>query len=440
MAAKVQQRKGAWWVVVHANGRRWMRSFGKDKREAQRTAKELNAQLARGRCGLVAEKAPRTVAQALDEWFELYRKHFSEAFRRTTTDNIEGHLKPHLGAVPLTELTENHILRFIDQKAGGEKPLKASTLTNILSPLRRVCNLAVDAGEIPRNPLRNMGRHLGKVRRQQASEVETVSAWGREEVQILLRTAQEREPRFYPLLLFLLSTGARKGEALGLWWEDVNFAGGRVAIRRALVKGHQGTPKSGKGRSVPLSHDLAAVLRELLQQRHREGLERGWPEVPRWVFCSETGGPLDDRNVVRSWHRVRRAAQKQGVRPLRLHDTRHTFASHAIEHGGKSIPWLARQLGHADPALTLRVYAHVLREEEPDLSFLNFAGARRHPDGAPAIPADRPRPRRSVTRRGRGGKMVTRARFERATPSFGGWCSIQLSYRAPWWDVLDSNQ
>jgi len=64
-------------------------------------------------------------------------------------------------------------------------------------------------------------------------------------------------------------------------------------------------------------------------------------------------------------------AQALGVRPLRLHCTRHTWASLALA-SGKSVRWVAEQLGHADPALTLRVYAHAMREEESDLSFLEF--------------------------------------------------------------------
>jgi len=69
------------------------------------------------------------------------------------------------------------------------------------------------------------------------------------------------------------------------------------------------------------------------------------------------------------------------VRPLRLHCARHTWASLAVA-SGKSIPWVADQLGHADPALTLRVYAHVIPNDEPNLSFLDFGGSGR-PQTAP---------------------------------------------------------
>ena len=83
------------------------------------------------------------------------------------------------------------------------------------------------------------------------------------------------------------------------------------------------------------------------------------------------GGSWDERHFSLVWERLRRTAQKEGVRPLKLHAARHTWATLALQ-AGKSVRWVADQLGHADPALTMRVYAHALREEETDLSFADF--------------------------------------------------------------------
>ena len=88
------------------------------------------------------------------------------------------------------------------------------------------------------------------------------------------------------------------------------------------------------------------------------------------------------------------------VGPLRLHDARHTFASLALA-SGKRVRWVASQLGHANPELTLRVYAHALREEEADLSFLDFGGTKRHPRGPNLRAAAATRkPPRATSRRG----------------------------------------
>jgi hypothetical protein len=138
-------------------------------------------------------------------------------------------------------------------------------------------------------------------------------------------------------------------------------------------------------RFVALAPPLASVLRDLLSERRRQCLSQKWAEVPELVFCSETGGPLDERNINRSWGRVRRKAQKRGVRPLRLHDARHTFASIALA-SGKSVVWVAAQLGHHSSTLTLGTYSHFMPSEETDLSFLDFAA----PDGTQAAPTSKP--------------------------------------------------
>ena len=71
---------------------------------------------------------------------------------------------------------------------------------------------------------------------------------------------------------------------------------------------------------------------------------------------------------------------------MKLHCARHTWATRALR-AGKSLRWVADQLGHADPAFTLRVYAHVMRDEESDLSFAEFGGSKRlYP--APGISGD----------------------------------------------------
>jgi Phage integrase family len=93
--------------------------------------------------------------------------------------------------------------------------------------------------------------------------------------------------------------------------------------------------------------------------------------VPEWIIPAETGAPLDENNFERTWRSLRRRAQKAGVRPLKLHCTRHTWASLALA-SGKSVRWVADQIGHSSPMLTLKTYAHTIREEEMDLSFADF--------------------------------------------------------------------
>jgi integrase len=267
-------------------------------------------------------------------------------------------------------------LGFIGAKR--DQGLSTGTIRNALKALARVFSIALREERITRNPATGLGELMRRVDRRGATEVEQTDAWTRDEVEALLRVAWEREPRFAPFLLFLVSTGARRGEGLGLQWEDIDFDRSKITIRRALTAGQLTTPKNGKARYIAMPPPLAEAMLDLLAYRHREQIERGWPEVPLWVFCTEAGTPFDERNCQRVWYRVRRRAQKLGVRPLKLHTARHSFASMALA-AGKSLRWVADQLGHSSPAFTLKTYAHAMPEEEVDLSFASFGGGtKRH--------------------------------------------------------------
>ena len=114
--------------------------------------------------------------------------------------------------------------------------------------------------------------------------------------------------------------------------------------------------------------------------------------------------------------RLGRQAQKSGVRPLKLHWARHTYASAALA-AGKSLRWVAEQLGHQNPEFTLRTYAHLMPQEETDLSFADFGDPGR-PYTAPTPDAtttneDAP----AVSQRRRNQKLEHETRFELATAS-----------------------
>ena len=376
MAAKVQWYRDAWWVMTHADGRRWRKRVGptkSNKRDAEEIAQKVNAALT---LGTFQRAETNPTALPCDLELRRWLDHYSVTLKPGTITLVEGlienHLAPFFGAKDLREIGEEDILRYIRQKLDqGQGP---KTIRNALSLLRRVCSLLVRAGRLERNPASGMGELIRRVAQATARETEEVEHWSRPEVATLLAVARETEPGFALFLMLLFSTGMRRGEALGLQWADVDFDARTLSIRRSITSQGVGTPKSGKARRVPMTTALADDLFDLFAARRRQALARGWAEVPVWVFCSEAATAPDPRNVERVWQRVRRRAQVRGVRPLKLHCARHTWATFALE-AGKSVRWVADVLGHADPTLTLRVYAHAMRDAESDLSFADFASS-----------------------------------------------------------------
>ncbi len=253
MGAKVREKDGAWWVVVHHAGRRTMRKIGADKRTAQKVAHEVNAEIALGKFDPDARRSRKAhpLDQALWDWHRAYRPTFSASFEACSAGYIANHLVPFFGPKDLRDLRDEDVLSFI--QAQLDAGLKPPTIKNELSVLRRVLNLKQREGLINRHPCQHLGELMQRVARREASEVPRVDSWSRDEVATLLQVARDHEPAFYPLLAFLLQTGCRKGEALGLKWADVDFSNDRIHIRRALVHGKLTTPKSGKARSVVLS-------------------------------------------------------------------------------------------------------------------------------------------------------------------------------------------
>jgi len=141
----------------------------------------------------------------------------------------------------------------------------------------------------------------------------------------------EHAPGFYPALATLFYTGMRRSEVLGLQWCDVDFTSRQIHVRRAIVKSQLTTPKSGHDRRVVMASALASLLLDLLAVRRREAMALGLPEMPAWVFPARSGQLRADMAT------VQRRAQAECARPLKLHCTRHTWASLAFA-GGKPVP------------------------------------------------------------------------------------------------------
>jgi integrase len=170
--------------------------------------------------------------------------------------------------------------------------------------------------------------------------------------------------RFHALLVLLGTVGLRLGEALGLKWSDIKMEGQTMTVGRTLqrVRGGGGLifgePKSrASGRTIELPKVAisALIAHGDLQKFERNRVGPAW-EDHNLVFPSEIGTPIEQGRVFRRWRKVIESA---GVPRYRIHDLRHTVATHLLA-GGMQPPEVAATLGHSSPALVLQVYGHVI--------------------------------------------------------------------------------
>ena len=199
-----------------------------------------------------------------------------------------------------------------------------------------------------------------------------------------------RDDRLHCLWVLLSTMGMRRGEALGLKWEDVRFwtevvrdqAGepkldddgreltlerGSLSIRRNRLevggKVIEGLPKTGRARVVPLPPSCIAALREQAARQARDAKQwkEAWQDTT-YVFTIESGQPIHPQQVSRLF---RQAIEPAAVPKIRLHDLRHTAATLARQ-AGVPIEVISQWLGHSSTAMTFNIYSHVLPEMQDD--------------------------------------------------------------------------
>jgi integrase len=277
--------------------------------------------------------------------------------REITASNYQGllrrHVLPAIGHKPLDAVTREDIKDII--AAMVMKGLSKSTVANTIAPVKEMLNHAVDDGVLSANPAARVGRYLRRTKDRRAD----VSPLTREEVIRLLDASQQHAPRYYPLLLCAVRTGMRIGELLGLQWGDIDFHSRFIEVHRAIVRDKLVPTKNGKVRRVDMSQQLTDVLKVLWIQCKEETLRKGWGEVPDWVFVNEAGGFLDPNNVRKRI--FYRCLEKAGIRRVRFHDLRHTFASLLIAQN-ESPKKVQELLGHHSIQVTMDIYGHLYTE------------------------------------------------------------------------------
>jgi integrase len=249
--------------------------------------------------------------------------------------------------------------------------------------LRKALNDAVAVDRlIPSNPCT-----LAKLPRAGASSIELL--WKPEHLRIFLAFA--RSHRLYAFFHLAAYTGARRGELIALRWSMIDFEAGAVTLRAStdVVAGEriEDTPKGGRTRTIEIDPGTVAVLRRhrVRQLEERARLGAAWLDPGDFVFRRESGAELYPDTVTNLMTKLIRAHNEpveQGRRgrprrelprpavplpPARLHDLRHLHAT-TLLLAGEALHVVSHRLGHADPAITLRVYAHVLRQHNAALA------------------------------------------------------------------------
>ncbi|MFJ3924154.1 tyrosine-type recombinase/integrase [Streptomyces sp. NPDC090022] len=388
-----QRKDGRWeaagYVLAPGNTRKRIRVYGTTRKDA---LAKLTEKIAASNRGLPVPSAQGSVAAYLTYWLEnVAVHHLRENTHTRYTACVHRYLIPGLGKKKLTKLTAKDVRTWLNQLrttcqccvcgidarrdhphccAAGQccnKQLSPLTLTYIHSVLKSALEHAVREEEIPRNVARNVRTGTPRPRR-----FEPLTA---DEARQLLTTAQGH--RLHALFELALHTGLRKGELLGLRWEDLDLGAGTAAIRRTLQRTTAGglttlptkTRASERRIALPARCLQSLKLHHEQQQRERAAAGIAWQRSGH-VFTTVQGGPIDPTNLTRAFTTLLR---KAGLRRIRFHDLRHSAATLLLEQGVELVV-IKELLGHAHIGVTATVYAHVrLRLQRDAIDTLSTA-------------------------------------------------------------------
>ena len=349
---------------------------------------ELGKVLEQQRRGIPTATTTFTVADYMTYWLENIAE---PSIRRTTYATYEGdvrlHIVPCIGKRKLKSLQPADIRAWLTglqtkcqccaqgkDAARAEKSkarccalqppqccndvLSASSIRHILRVLRAALQDAVDEELLSRNVAR-----LVQVR---VTDERKVRAFTRPEARRFLKAAENH--RLYALWAVALSMGLRRGEALGLRWQEVDLESGRITINRALhrVDGElklDNVKTEGSAGVLPLPGPLVAIL----ASHHRRQLKERWAAGSSWrdtglVFTTAVGGPIEPRNVNRMFCSLCKTA---GVPQLRVHDLRHSCATLLFTMGVEPAT-VQKILRHSSIAVTTGTYVEVIEGVQRD--------------------------------------------------------------------------
>src|SRR4051794_28807528 len=351
-----RHRSGAetWYGKWRSNGRQVMRALGPARYvdgSPGLTRSDAESAL------LAAITASKTVASLTDaiDIAEAGRRYISNremlGLKPGTLADYESHLRCHLipffGGRCLVEINVDLVEEFIAAKRAEGKAVKS--VRNFLGLLGAIFTHAVKRGWCAGNPV----AAVDKPRSSYNHDIRYLI--GDELEDLLLATADTALGRLERTLYITAAmTGLRRGELLALRWQDVDFDAAVIRVRRTFSRGQFSTPKSRRSnRAVPLAERVADSLRTRKESS-------AFCTESDLVFAHPDSGQVLDPSKVRK--RFQAAVRRAGLRPVRFHDLRHSFATR-MAAAGAPLRAVQEWMGHADQRTTM-IYAHFA----PDLT------------------------------------------------------------------------
>ena len=356
MRLRAGKRGDVWYAKWRDATGQHEKRLGKDWKESgqpalgflrERDARAaLDAILVDARRGAAAQgRTGVTFKDVAEGWYGSgkLKRDWSSSTQRDYRSVLDHHLIKNFGDLRIESISSSRIERWRDEQVADHK-MSRRNANKLLAILHGIFEYAVRKHGLLSNPVKD----VEKLR--ESYEAARFDFYSPEDVRELVANASDDQDG--ALYLTAAFSGLRRGELIGLLWEDIDFENHSIRVWETVTRRERGLPKSRKSRTVPMVDDVAEALKSLkVRERYTQ------PKYP--VFANEDGETIDGSALRR---RYIDDLERAGLRFLRFHDLRHTFGSLAIN--SVSIVQVQAWMGHADIKTTMRYLHHKNRADD----------------------------------------------------------------------------
>lgn len=341
----------------------------KSKKEAQLKLNELVLEFEKN--GL-KKNEQLTFNQVYNDWIEQYKNTVKESTFKKTITLFKHHILPFFGNMRINKIEVSHCQKAVNL---WSKKLKRFKMT--VNYAGMVFDYSIRLGLITNNPMRLITMPVIK----NEVEEEVNNFYTKDELtQFFNYLEKENDPKIYALFRVLAFVGCRKGEALALTWNDINFEDKQIIINKTLTRGINNnliiqTPKTAHSKRVISVDDKTLdILKKWRVTQKKEYFIRGYNTLNKsQLVFSNTTNDLLQPTITRKFQV--RLEKKYGMRRITTHGFRHTHCSLLFE-AGASIKEVQDRLGHTDIQTTMNIYAHVSQKKKEQTAdiFADYVG------------------------------------------------------------------
>ncbi|MGE7546064.1 tyrosine-type recombinase/integrase [Sporosarcina newyorkensis] len=309
-----------------------------------------------------------TFSAFIKEWDKKYASKLAKTTHGNHVRKLDLHILPEVGHMEMTQINEFILMKLLDglqRKDEQDGELSFHYKQDIYRTLKSIFKYAVKWKVLNHNPMDGVEKPKAK---DTEDEHQDLQVYDEGEIAQLMKIIQNELPHWRAMFTLALAAGMRRGELLGLQWDDIDFDNNQITIHTSIVLTKDGphikkTKTRSSKRTVTLPISMMEGLRIFQQHHEKTWKDSGdrWIETEyNWVFCKYNGTHMYPSSPSNRWAKM---LQKHDFRYIRLHDLRHTSASLLIAQGVHA-KIISERLGHSDISVTMNTYGHAFKSAD----------------------------------------------------------------------------